>query len=139
MKHTEVPSISDASLTPLTAKPKLSFPRSLVANLIEALHASRRLQAARVFRQHRHLIHEERGQTARNKAETKSRQDQAQRIVPETEPDAGKPKTALSVNTKLLIAIAVGFGILHAIADGTLRHPPAPQPTEDSMPLPNRD
>jgi hypothetical protein len=140
MKHTEVPSVSDASLTPLTSKPKRSFPLSFVANLVDALHASRRLQAARVIRQHRHLVHEERGQTARRKAEAKSREDQAPRIVPEAEPEASKPKAAMSVKATLLIAIAVaGFGILHAIADGALRHAPAPQPTEDSMPLPNRD
>jgi hypothetical protein len=46
----------------------------------------------------------------------------------------------MSFNAKLLIVIIVAcFGILHAVADGALRHAPAPQPAEDGMPLPNRD
>jgi hypothetical protein len=39
----------------------------------------------------------------------------------------------------LMAIVIAGFGILHAIADGALRHGPAPQSTEDSAPLPNRD
>jgi hypothetical protein len=62
------------------------------------------------------------------------------RIVPGTEPDTSKPKAAMSVRAKLLIVIAVaGFAILHAIAEGALRHAAASQPTEQSMPLPDRD
>jgi hypothetical protein len=140
MKHTEFPSISDASLTPVVSRPNPNSARGYFAYLIDALHASRRLQAARVIRQHRHLIHEQRGQVAGQKAETKSREDQTPRIAPEAEPVAGKPGVAMSTRAILLMAIAiVGFGILHAVADGALRHAAAPQSTEDSAPLPNRD
>jgi hypothetical protein len=140
MKHIEFPSISDASLTPLPRKRTPNSLRSVVAYLIDALHASRRLQAARVIRQHRHLIHEERGQAVVQKAETKSREDQTARSPPEAQPDARKPGVAMSARAMLLMAIVIaGFGILHAIADGALRNTAAPQPTEDSAPLPNRD
>jgi hypothetical protein len=62
------------------------------------------------------------------------------RMVPGTEPDGRKPKAAMSVRVKLLIAIVVaGFAILHAIAEGASRHAPASSPTEESMPLPDRD
>jgi hypothetical protein len=140
MKHTEFPSISDASLTPVISRPRPNSARGYFAYLIDALHASRRLQAARVIRQHRHLIHEERGQAGGWKAETKSREDQAARIAPEAEPAAAKPGVAMSARAMLLMAMVIGgFGILHAIAGVALRHGPAPQPTEDSAPLSNRD
>jgi hypothetical protein len=140
MKHTEFPSISDASLTPVISRPTPNSARGYFAYLIDALRASRRLQAARVIRQHRHLIHEERGQAAGLKAETKSRGDQTVRIAPEAEPDAGKPGVAMSARAMLLMAIVIaGFGILHAIADGALQHGAAPQSSVDSMPLPDRD
>jgi hypothetical protein len=140
MKHTEFPSISDASLTPVISRPKPNSARGYFAYLIDALHASRRLQAARVIRQNRHLVHEQRGQDTGKTAETKSIADRAPRIAPENEPGAGKPGVAMSAKAMLLMAIAIaGFGILHAIADGALRHASAPQPIEDRMPLPNRD
>jgi hypothetical protein len=140
MKHTEFPSISDASLTPVISRPKPNSSRGYFVYLVDALHASRRLQAARVIRQHRHLIHEERGQAGGQKVETKSGEDQTARIAPETEPDAGRPGVAMSARAMLLMAIVIaGFGILHTIADGALRHAAAPQPTEDSAPLSNRD
>jgi hypothetical protein len=44
------------------------------------------------------------------------------------------------MTSKLLIATAiVGFVFLHAIAYGAMHHAMALQPTEDSMPLANRD
>jgi hypothetical protein len=140
MKQTEFPSISVGSLTPLTSRRKPNSARGYFAHLIDALHASRGCQAARAIRQHRHLVHEEHRQDTGKTAETKSIEEQVPQIVPGTEPDARKPKAAMSLNAKLLIAITVAaFGILHAIADGALRHAPAPQPAEDGMPLPNRD
>ena len=46
----------------------------------------------------------------------------------------------MSFNAKLIIAIVLaGFGVLHFIADGALRHATAAQPTEDRMPLADRD
>jgi hypothetical protein len=46
----------------------------------------------------------------------------------------------MSFNAKLLTAVTIiCFGILHAVADGALRHAPAPQPAENAMPLPDRD
>jgi hypothetical protein len=93
-----------------------------------------------VIRQHRHLIHDERGQHNGNAAETKSIEDPASRIPRATEPDAGKPGPAMSAKAMLSIAVVIaGFAILHAIAEGALRHAPASPPTEESMPLPNRD
>jgi hypothetical protein len=140
MKHPEFHSISDASLIPFTSRRRSNAAPGYFACLIDALDTSRRLQAAGVMRQHHHLIHEEHGQNTGKTAETKSIQTQVPRIVPGTEPDASKRKAAISLNAKLLIAITVAaFGILHMIANGALRHPPAPVPTEDSMPLPNRD
>jgi hypothetical protein len=136
MKHTEFPSISDASLTPLKPRRKPNSARGYFAYLIEALHGSRRLQAAGAFRQHRHLVHQE----TRKTAETKVIEAQTPRIVAGSKPDAGKPKATMSLNLKLLIVITLaGFGILHAVADGALRHAPAPQPAENGMPLPDRD
>jgi hypothetical protein len=72
MKYTHFPSIHDASPTSLTCKRKLNSGRSFFARLIDALHVSRRLQAGRVIRQCRHLIHEARaqddaGKTAENR------------------------------------------------------------------------
>jgi hypothetical protein len=64
MQHTQFPSISDASATSWIAKRKPNPGRSVFACLIDALHASRRLHAARAIRQHRHLFHEARGQEA---------------------------------------------------------------------------
>ena len=140
MKHTEFPSVSDASLTPLPPKRRPNSLRSVVAYLIEALHASRRLQAARVIRQHRHLVHEQRGHDTGKTAGTKSIADRAPRIAPGTEPDIRTPGVAMSARAMLLMAIMIaGFGILHVIAGGALRHGPATQPTEDSAPLPDRD
>src|SRR5450432_4272169 len=140
MKHTEFPSISDASLTPVIPKPRPNSARGYFAYLIDALHASRRLQAARVIRQHRHLIREVRGQATGQKAEPKFREDQTARIAPEAQPGAGNPGVAMSARAMLLMAIVIaGFGILHVIADGALPHTAAPQPTEDIAPLPNRD
>jgi hypothetical protein len=61
MKHTGFPPISDASLTPWTSRPGPTSLRSFMTCLTHALHASRRLQAARVLRQNRHLVHHSAG------------------------------------------------------------------------------
>jgi hypothetical protein len=140
MKHTQFPPISDVSLASLTSDRKSNSARGYFALFMGALHASRRLQAARSIRQYRHLFHEEHRQDAGKKAQPQSLMDEAPRTVLETRPRAGTPGAAMSFNAKLLIAIAIaGFGILHAIADGALRHAPSPPPTEDGMPLANRD
>jgi hypothetical protein len=101
-----------------------------------ALHASRRLQAARVISQHRHLLHQE----AAKRAGAPSPREPIPQIVRETGKPTAKPGARMSFYSKLIMAIVVtGFGLLHFIADGTLRHASATQPTEDRMPLPNRD
>jgi hypothetical protein len=64
MKRTGFPPISDAFLTPLTSRPRAKSLRGSMAYLIDALHASRRLQAARVLRQNRHLVHHGAGNLA---------------------------------------------------------------------------
>jgi hypothetical protein len=70
---------------------------------------------------------------------TRSLRDEARGIVA-AEQRASKKGATLSFNAKLLIAVTIiCFGVLHAVADGALRHKPAPQPAEDRMPLPDRD
>jgi hypothetical protein len=69
MKHIQFPSISDAFPIASTAKRKPNRGRGVFARLIAALHASRRLHAGRAIRQHRHLIHEARGQDAGDKVD----------------------------------------------------------------------
>jgi hypothetical protein len=64
MKHTGFPPVSDASLIPLTSGPGSKALRGSMAYLTDALHASRRLQAARVIRQNRHLVHHSAGNLA---------------------------------------------------------------------------
>ena len=135
MKRSEFPHISDASLTPLSPRPRPKSWAGLMAYLIEALHASRRLQAARVIRQNRHLVYGQRRQHGGKAAETSSVEMKA-RIVSRIEQDARIPKAAMSLRAKLLIAITVAaFGILHVIADGAWRRAPASPPTEDSAPF----
>jgi len=88
MKHTEFPSISGASLTPVISRPKSNSARGTFVRLVDALHGSRRLQAGRAIRQHRHLIHDECGQHTGNAAATKSVEDRAPQIARGTKPDA---------------------------------------------------
>jgi hypothetical protein len=140
MKHAQFREISDASVAP-PAPRESSSGRGYLARLIDALDASRRLQAARVIRQSRHLMDQARERDAGNRTCARSVADEAPQIVIETANHPRKPGTMKSVNSRLLLAIVAGFVILHAIAVGALRHSPAQaaQPTEDSMPLANRD
>jgi hypothetical protein len=93
-----------------------------------------------VIRQHRHLLHQEPEAGAVKRTGAPSPREPIPQIVRETEKPTAKPGARMSFYSKLIIAIVVaGFGLLHFIADGTLRHASATQPTEDRMPLPNRD
>jgi hypothetical protein len=67
MKHAQFPSISQASPSSLSYERKPSSGRSFFARLLDALHASRRLESARAIRQYRHLTHETRGPDAEKK------------------------------------------------------------------------
>jgi hypothetical protein len=140
MKHTQFPPISDASVASVTSNRQSNSGGGFFAGVMAALHASRRLQAARVIRQHRHLFHQEPEAGAAKRTGAPSPREPIPQIVRETEKPTAKPGARMSFYSKLIVAIVVaGFGLLHFIADGTLRHASAKQPTEDRMPLPNRD
>jgi hypothetical protein len=132
MKH-QFPSARDAS--EVTSGESSSSERYL-AGVVDALHASRRLQAARVIHHYRHLVHEECVQDASKAAEAQPLEDNAPQFAPERQ--SWKSRTIMI--SKLLIATAiVGFAFLHAVGYGAMRQATVLQPTEDSMPLANRD
>jgi hypothetical protein len=55
MKYAHRPAIGSTSETPAVPD-RVSSPASCVAHLLDALHQSRRLQAARVIHHYRHLL-----------------------------------------------------------------------------------
>jgi hypothetical protein len=139
MKHTKFPPIDDVYIASTTSGRKSNSRAGFFAGIMRALHESRRLQAARTIRQYRHLIHQAPEAASAERTGAPSPSEQVPQIVRETVKPTGKPG-AMSFNLKLIIAIVVvGFGVLHFIADGTLRHASAARPAEDRMPLANRD
>lgn len=138
MKHSQVPPITDASVAFLTSRPKSKTGSGFLAAVTAALHESRRLQAARAVRQHRHLVRREPagGATRTNGVPS----PQVLQIVRDAKKPSAQPGARMSFYSKLIIAIVVaGFAVLHFVADGTLRQASATQPTEDRMLLPDRD
>jgi hypothetical protein len=86
MKHAQFREIIDASVaSSLAPRRESSCGRGYFARLIDALHASRRLQAGRAIRQHRHLMHQARERDAGNRTYARSVADEAPQIVIETE------------------------------------------------------
>jgi hypothetical protein len=73
MKH-QFPSATDASVVP---SPESSSRGRYLGGVVDALHASRRLQAARLIHHYRHLLHEERIQEAGKAAEAQPLEDSA--------------------------------------------------------------
>jgi hypothetical protein len=139
VKHTQFPPIDDASVSTVTCRQKSNSGKGFFSGLVDALHGSRRLQAARAIQQYRHLIDPAHKADAAKTTGAPSLRREVPRIVLDTANSTGKPG-AMSFNAKLIIAIILaGFGVLHFIADGALSHAPAAQPTEDGMLLPNRD
>jgi hypothetical protein len=62
------------------------------------------------------------------------------RIAPAVRPGTPIEEPRTIMISKLLIATAiVGFAFLHAVGYGVMRHATPLQPTEDSVPLANRD
>ncbi len=140
MKHTQFPPIDDSSVSSVVSKQKLNSGRGFFSSFSETLHESRRLQAARFIHQHRHLIDRAHKADAAKRTGAPSLRNKVPQIVLETVNSTGKPGAKMSFNAKLIIAIVLaGFGVLHFIADGALRHATAAQPTEDRMPLADRD
>ena len=140
MKHTQFPPINDASVASSVSNGKTKPGRGFFARVMAALHESRRRQAAHAILQHRHLIHREHEAEAAKTTGAPSPRERVPQIVRETEKPTATPGATMSFNSKLIIAIVVaGFAVLHFIADGTLRHASAMQPTEDRMPLADRD
>jgi hypothetical protein len=140
LKHTQFPPIDDASVSSVVSKQKLNSGRGFFSSFSETLHESRRLQAARFIHQHRHLIDRAHKADAAKRTGAPSLRNKVPQIVLETVNSTGKPGAKMSFCAKLIIAIVLaGFGVLHFIADGALRHATAAQPTEDRMPLADRD
>jgi glutaredoxin len=139
MKHVQFPPIADASVSPLGSALTSNPGRGLLLRFVEALHESRRLQAARIIERHRHLIDRAHKAEAAKAAVASSPSNQVPNIVLETA-DAGSSSN-MSFNAKLIMAIVLaGFVVLHFGADAALRHATAAtQPAEDNMPLANRD
>jgi hypothetical protein len=139
MKHTQFPPISDASVSSVSSQRRSNSVRGYFSRFVEAFHESRRLQAARVIRQHQHLIDRAHKAEAVKKAAASAPGKEVPQIVIETA-NTENPGTKMSFNAKLIIVIVVaGFGVLHFMAEDALRHGPATQPAEDLMPLANRD
>lgn len=140
MKHAQFPPISDASVSSISSQRKSNSVRGYFSRFVEALHESRRLQAARVIGQHRHLIDREHKAEAAKRAAAPAPSKEVPQIVVEAANANSNPGAKMSLNAKLILTIVVaGFGVLHFIAEGALRHGPATQPIEDQMPLANRD
>jgi hypothetical protein len=68
------PPIENASKTSAT-RDQLSNRRSYIAHLFNALRESRRLQAARIIHQYRHLLQEDRGYEAREAVQERKLQN----------------------------------------------------------------
>jgi len=140
VKHIQFPPIDDASVSSVVSRQKSNSGKGFFSGLFDALHESRRLQAARVIQQHRHLIDRAHKAEAAKRAVASAPWKQVPRIVHEVANASTKPEAKMSFNAKLILVIVIaGFGVLHVIAEGALRHGPATQPTEDRLPLPNRD
>lgn len=132
MKH-EFPSATDASDVP---RAESSSRGRYLGRVVDALHASRRLQATRLIHRYRHLLHEECVQAAGKAAEAQLLEDSTPPFAPESQ--LRKSRTIMI--SKLLIATAiVGFVFLHTVGYEVMRHATVQQPTEDDMPLANRD
>jgi hypothetical protein len=139
VKHIQFPPIDDASVSTVGPAQTSSSARGLFSRFFEALHESRRLQAARVIHQHRHLIDRAHKADAAQTTVVPSPK-QVPRIVPGTANCTGKRGATMSFTAKLIMAIVLaGFVVLHFIAEGALRHASGVQSTEDNMPLANRD
>jgi hypothetical protein len=80
MKH-QFPSATDASVVP---SPESSSRGRYLGGVVDALHASRRLQAARLIHHYRHLLHEECMQKAGKAAEAQPLEDNAPQFVQKT-------------------------------------------------------
>jgi hypothetical protein len=140
VKHTQFPPIDDASVSSVVSRQKSNSGKGFFSGLFEALHESRRLQAARVIQQHRHLIDRAHKAEAAKRAVASAPTKEVPQIVHEAANASTKPGAKMSFSAKLILAsVIAGFGVLHFIADGVLRHGPGIQPTEDRMPLANRD
>jgi hypothetical protein len=138
VKHTQFPPIDDASVSFVASRQKSNSGKGFFSSLFDALHGSRRLQAARAIQQHRHLIGGHKADAAKTTGAPSLRRE-VPRIVLDTASSTRKPG-AVSFNARLIIAVILaGFGALHFIADGALSHASTAPPTEDGMPLPNRD
>ncbi len=140
MKHTQFPPIGDASVSSVSSQRRSNSVRGYFSGFVEALHEARWLQAARVIHQHRHLIDRAPKAEAVKEAAASAPRKEVPQIVREKANADRNPGTKMSFNAKLIIVIVVaGFGVLHFMAEGALRHVPATQPAEDLMPLANRD
>jgi hypothetical protein len=138
MKHIQFPPIDDASVSAVGTAQTSNSARGLFSRLFTALHESRRLQAARVIHQHRHLI-DRAHKTGAAKRTASPSPNQAPPTILEIANSTGE-RGAMSFNARFIMAVVIaGFAVLHFMADRTLRHAPAAQATEDNMPLANRD
>jgi hypothetical protein len=109
-------------------------------NFLEALHDSRRRQAAREIHRYQQLVREAREYDARPRPESqRSRHGGGQAMSANLSSHSSstdhlpKPQSSMSFKLRILMAAAlVGFGILHLIGGATMQRASKP-PTEAAM------
>ena len=126
------PVMTDASSRPIRRK-------GFFARLVEALHASRRLEARRLIRRYRHLIAEDSGIGRRSSLSIPAPQKKARPMPTEiTRPSTPivERSTMLKVSSlrvsPLTIAATIAFVVLHLISGALLEHShasPVPEPS----------
>jgi hypothetical protein len=98
-----------------------------LARLVDGLHDSRRLYAARIIRDSGAWLNSQLSKDLQSSQDLK-----AQRIE--------RPGFAMPLNTKLLLAaIVVGFGILHVVGGTKLQRAPGQAPIENALPSDHGD
>jgi hypothetical protein len=99
-----------------------------LASLLDALHHSRRLQAARVIRQHQHLVAEKNSFRAMHEtSEQKVSEGSGPSMKNE---ESSSAKRWPMVKGWALIAVVVGFAILHLVGAVLLHDSSSARPTE---------
>jgi hypothetical protein len=106
--------------------------RGYFARLLNALHRSRRLQASRVIRQHRHLVAKRHDLGAADSISKPN--DSIRRNVDMASIDHARilrPHKSLSLRAWVLIAV-IGFGALHVVGAILLIHASNSRPSQTS-------
>jgi hypothetical protein len=113
--------------------------RGYFARLLNALHRSRRLQATRVIRQHRHLV--AKGHSLKTANKVLKPNDFIEGNVAMASTDHARfqrPNKSLSLRAWVLIAV-LGFAALHVVGAIVLIHASNSRPSETSTATISRD